>query len=209
MTDRLSSAALMWIEAAINQALQYDPGTRAAISALEGKVVAIESTLPPLKFFVLHYDDGISLMSQYEGEPDTVLKGTALSLVTLAAVGQDQVSFFATGVEVEGNQELLRSVRQTLVNLDVDWEAILAKLIGDVPAHLLGQALRSATNWQKSAFGRAGDVLTGFHQEEAQITPSRAESEHFYQEVQKLKQDVDRAEARITHLAGLQQGGES
>ncbi len=190
----------MWIEAAINRALDYDPASRQAIAELDGQIICIESTLPSLRFFVLPDPDGLILMEQYEGEADTTLKGSVLSLATLAIVGQEQVSFFATGVEVRGSQELLRNVRQILLNLDVDWEAILAKLIGDVPAHFVGKGLRSAANWRRSAATRAGDVFTGFNQEELRVVPTKSEAETFYREVSQLKQGVDRAAARLNQL---------
>lgn len=199
--DRLHSTALMGVETAINQALQYDPATRAAIAELEGTVLAIESTLPPIKFFAIHGNDGITLMGQYEGEPDTILKGTALSLAGLALDGQNLSSFFDTGVDVRGNPELLGKIRHIMKNLDVDWEAILSKLVGDVPAHLVGQSLRSLGRWRKDAAGRAGDVFTGFSQEEIRLTPTRSETEHFFDKVRHLNKDVDRIAARISKLA--------
>ncbi len=199
----------MWTETAINRALDYDPASRAAIAELEGQVVCIESTLPPLRFYVLHDPDGLMLLENYEGEPDTTLTGSALSLATLAVVGQEQVSFFATGIEVRGSQELLRKIREILIKLDVDWEAILAKLIGDVPAHLLGSGLRSAANWHRTAFGRAGAAFSGFNQEELRVVPTKPEVETFFRDVGKLKQDVDRASARVMRLIEQQQGENS
>jgi len=204
--DSLHRTALMAVETAIGQALQYDPATRAAIAELEGTVLAVESTLPPVKFYAIHSSAGITLMGQYEGKPDTTLKGTALSLAGLALDGQNRSSFFGTGVEVRGNPELLGKIRNIMKNLDVDWEAILANLIGDVPAHLIGKSLRSLDHWRKQATGRAGSVFTDFHQEEARPTPARSETEQFSREVRDLSKDVDRLAARIDKLAIQRQG---
>lgn len=196
----LHSSALMAVESAINSALEFDPATRNAIGELAGKVLAVECTLPPLTFYIIHSEQGINLMSRYEGVPDTTLHGTALSLAALAVDGEDRVSFYGTGVEVRGDHDLLRQIRKILKNLDVDWEAALAKLIGDVPAHLVGESLRGATKWQKQAAERAGSAAAAFSQEEARLTPSTNEVNQFNREVKLLSDDVDRLAARINKL---------
>lgn len=206
----LHSSALMAVESAINSALEYDPATRNAIGELAGKVLAVECSLPPLTFYVIHSEQGINLMSRYEGTPDTTLHGTALSLAALAADGEDRVSFYGTGVEVRGDHDLLRQIRKIFKSLDVDWEAALSKLIGDVPAHLVGESLRGATKWQKQAAERAGSAAAAFSQEEVRLTPSAIEVENFNREVKLLNEDVNRLAARINKLNILlnQQNGE-
>lgn len=196
----LHSSALMAVETAINNALAYDPATLQSIAGLAGKVLTVECTLPPLTFHIIHTEQGISLMSHYEGTADTTLKGSALSLAALAVDGQDRVSFYGTGVEVRGDHDLLREIRRIFANLEVDWEAALAKLIGDVPAHLVGESLRSAANWQKQATERAGSAAAAFSQEEAKLTPGRAEMTHFSQKVKLLSEDTDRLAAHINRL---------
>lgn len=196
----LHSTALMAVETAVNGALEYDPATLNAIAELAGKVLTVECTLPPLTFHIIHTEQGISLMSRYEGIADTTLRGTALSLASLAVDGEDRVSFYGTGVEVRGDHDLLRQIRKILKNLDVDWEGALAKLIGDVPAHLVGKSLRGAAKWQKQAAERAGSAAAAFTQEEVRLTPSSAEAEQFNREVRLLSEDVDRLAARLNRL---------
>jgi ubiquinone biosynthesis protein UbiJ len=196
----LQSTALMGVEAAINKALEYDPATQNAIGELSGKVLAVECTLPPLTFYAVHSEKDITLMAQYEGEPDTTLRGSALSLSSLATDGQDRVSFFDTGVEVRGDHDLLRQIKKIMKNLDVDWEAALAQLIGDVPAHLVGEAIRSSTNWQQHVAERASTAAAEFSQEEVRLTPSRSEVDSFNTEVKHMANDVDRLAARVNKL---------
>ncbi|WP_461481488.1 ubiquinone biosynthesis accessory factor UbiJ [Porticoccus sp.] len=196
----LHSSALLAVESAINGALEYDPATRNAIGELAGKVLAVECTLPPLTFYIVHSEQAINLLSRYEGTADTSLRGTALSLAALAVDGEDRVSFYGTGVDVRGDHDLLRQIRKILKNLDVDWEAALAKLIGDVPAHLVGESLRGASKWQKQAAERAGSAAAAFTQEEVRLTPSANEVAHFSREVKLLSEDVDRLAARLNKL---------
>jgi len=199
--NTVKTSALMTVESIINKALEYDPATQSAMGELAGKVLAIECTLPPLTFYAVHSETDISLLGQYEGEPDTTLRGSALSLATLAIDGQDRVSFFDTGVEVRGDHDLLRQIRKILKNLDIDWEAALSQLIGDVPAHLIGESLRTSAKWQKDAVERASSAAAEFSQEEVRLTPSKNEVDHFNGEVKHLANDVDRLAARINKLS--------
>lgn len=198
--DTVKTSALMAVEASINTALEYDPATQQAIGELTGKVLAIDCTLPPLKFYAIHGDNTIHLMGQYEGEPDTTLRGSALALASLAIDGQDRVSFFDTGVEVRGDHDLLRQIKKILKNLEVDWEAALSQLIGDVPAHLIGESLRTSARWQKELAERASHAAAEFSQEEVRLTPSRHEVDAFNSEVKHLANDVERLSARINKL---------
>ena|GEM_PF-14027 len=198
--NAVKTSALMAVEVAINKSLEYDPATQNALGELAGKVLAIECTLPSLIFYVVHSETDISLMGQYEGEPDTTLRGSALSLSSLATDGQDRVSFFDTGVEVRGDHDLLRQIKKVLKNLDIDWEAALSQLIGDVPAHLVGEALRTSAKWQKDVAQRASSAAAEFSQEEVRLTPSQNEAGQFNKEVKHLANDVDRLTARMNKL---------
>jgi ubiquinone biosynthesis protein UbiJ len=193
----LHSSALMAVETAINSGLKYDSATRKALGEMNGQALEINCTLPPLSFYIIFGADGVSLLSHYEGTANTSLRGTALSLAALATNAEDKVSFYGTGVEVEGDHDLLRQIRRILKHLDVDWEAALAKLIGDVPAHLVGESLRSAATWQTRTAERAASAAAEFAQEEIRLTPSANEVAHFRTQIRQLSTDVDRLAARI------------
>lgn len=196
----VKTAALAMIETTINNALAYDPATQNAMKVLAGKVIAIQCTLPSLTFYVVHGEHDISLMSTFEGELDTTLKGTSLALAALAIDGQDRVTFFDSGVEVRGDQDLLRRIKKILKSLDIDWEAALSQLVGDVPAHLIGESLRATSRWQRDSINRARTAAVEFSQEEIRLTPSKNEVNQFNQEVKHLACDTDRLSARMNKL---------
>lgn len=194
------ATALAAVEKLINQALAYDPASRQAIARLQGKVVAIESTFPPLAFFVLYEPGGIRLRHSVAETPNTRLKGSAAALAALAVNGQQQASLYNSGVEISGDQALLQQVREILGNLDIDWEAALARLLGDVPAHLVADSLRKAGQWGKTNLGRTTTNLSEFSIEEIRLLPSRVEANAFSDGIKRLRQDVDRIAARISKL---------
>jgi ubiquinone biosynthesis protein UbiJ len=82
-----------------------------------------------------------------------------------------------------------------------DPEEELSLVIGDVPAHQLGRLARGAFTWSRHAAATAlqniGEYLG---HERADLVP-RAEGEQFMAEAERLREDVDRLEARINQLS--------
>jgi ubiquinone biosynthesis protein UbiJ len=87
-----------------------------------------------------------------------------------------------------------------MAELDIDWEAALAELIGDVPAHLLGETIRNSAEFRSNALNRAQSALAEVSQEELRLTPSKNEYQSFVQSVRHLSTDVDRLAARANKL---------
>ena len=71
----LTTAAIAALEAAINTALRYDPGTKIALAELEGQVLSINSTVPRFRIFLAPGSEGVSLMGNFEGEITSELRG--------------------------------------------------------------------------------------------------------------------------------------
>ncbi len=197
--NTLQSAALAAAEQLINQSLSYDPASLEAIAGLQDRVIAVDCTFPPLNFYVQHHSGGLRLSIDLEGDADTRLRGSALALATLA-VEREQTSLAGSGVEITGDQALLQRVSGILRNMDIDWEAALAKLIGDVPAHMVGEAIRSASQWREQAAERATATLSEFGVEEAQLLPNHYQAATFADQVGQLRKDVDRLSARVSKI---------
>jgi ubiquinone biosynthesis protein UbiJ len=81
-----------------------------------------------------------------------------------------------------------------------DLEGELAKWIGDIPAHAVGEIARGTRAW----LTRAGDALrmntAEYLQEESRAMPAPLEAQAFYGDVEKLRDDVERAAARLARL---------
>lgn len=196
----VQAAALAALQHLINGALVYDPATLHAFAELKGKIIAVHCTFPPLGFTIEFDANGIRLVQDLQqGAAHTTLTGTALTLASLA-INPNRTSLYDSGVSISGDQALLQKLNTVLRNLDIDWEAALAKLLGDVPAHLIGQTLRAAGQWQRTASARMADAAVEFTVEEARLLPSRPEFEAFSEQVLQLRRDVDRLAVRIAKL---------
>ena len=96
----LQSGAFEAAETLVNGALKYDPATLRKMAELEGKLLLIESTLPPLKLAVETTSQGIMLHSNWHDEADTRVSGSLLSILSMALSSEPQKSFSGTGLQV-------------------------------------------------------------------------------------------------------------
>lgn len=69
-----------------------------------------------------------------------------------------------------------------------------------MPAHALGQAVRGAAAWLERAGGALRMNTAEYLQEESRAMPAPLEAQAFYADVEKLRDDVERAAARLARL---------
>jgi ubiquinone biosynthesis protein UbiJ len=193
----LQSGAFEAAESLINSALKYDPATLRKMGELEGKVLLIESTMPPLKLAMETNGQGIMLHSNWQDKADTTVSGSLISIAGLAVNSASQASFSGSGVNVSGDLDLLLKINNLMAELNVDWEAILASVIGDIPAHLMADKLRKSAAMAKDVGQRAKSAAAEVAKEELRVTPTSPEFKGFSQQVRELSSGVERAAARI------------
>jgi ubiquinone biosynthesis protein UbiJ len=196
----LQAGAFNGLELAINSALKYDPATLRELTALEGQVLLVDCTVPAMRIAIQTSQQRIILHSSWDDEAAVTLQGSLIALAKMAANASDTSSFAGSGVQLSGDLETLHKLQKILPQLNIDWEGALADIIGDVPAHMVGSALRKSAEIAQQNKQRVTTALTEFAQEELQLIPSQNAFAQFKQEVRKMASDTDRIKARITAL---------
>lgn len=194
----LSTASIAALEAAINGALRYDPGTRLALTKLQGQVLAISVITPEFDLYLIPDEDSLRLQGHYEGEVTTRLRGHLPALSQLAIANSTSLS--DSGVEVIGSTTLLSNLQRTLGSLEIDWEEALSQLLGDVLGHQAAQRIRQRVGWAGERLTSAQRLLSEYLTEELGSLPAAAELDDFYQQVDRLRMGTDRLGSRIEQL---------
>lgn len=206
MTTRdLSYAGL---EAALNGYLGLDPVTRQRLAALHGRTVGVEVLGLGLTLFFTADEAGVlQVFGRHEGEPDCWLRGAPLDLLRAGegAAGADQL--FRQRVRIEGDSALAQRFGAILAGIDIDWEEQLARLVGDVAAHEVGEAARAAQDFGARTGRTAERNLREYLQEEARLVPTRYEVKEFLDAVDAVRDDVERLAARVDRLRRRAGGG--
>ena len=199
LTAEITVATTAAIEQAINSLLRLDPDSRAMMSRFSGKVIALQIEGTGLTLYCLPGEDGMNIMTAYEGPVDTTIAGRPWAILRLA-LGDSKKVLFSGDVTIHGDVELGQRFKQTLDRLDIDWEEHLARLTNDVVAHKAGYVASEIGKWLNNAAQRLSRDGAEYLQQEIYTTPTRADVEGFYRDVETLRDDVDRLQARLQIL---------
>lgn len=201
-------ALLAGLEAAMNRTLALDSATLERMRALQGKVIAVElrlvddetgaATENPV-LYVLPGPAGVRLMGQFEGRPDTTLRGSPLGLARMAMGGTGE-GLFTGEVEIHGDVALGQRFRRIWDGLEIDWEEHLSQYTGDILAHQAGNIVRGLGEWGRQGAARLRQDLGEYLQEERRDLPHRNETAAFLGAVDRLRDDVERIDARVRRL---------
>lgn len=197
-----SSALAAVIETALNGYLALDPEVRSRCAALDGSVIAMQLKGLALTLYFLPTTDRIDVLGHYEGEPDTLLTGTPASLFRLAVVRSEE-QLFNSGVEFHGDTEKGERFRDILASVDIDWEELLSRVTGDAIAHQMGNMARSLTATATQGLTSLQEDVSEYLREESRLVPTAIEVDNLLEEIDTVRLDTDRLDARIQRLEKL------
>jgi ubiquinone biosynthesis accessory factor UbiJ len=188
------------IENVLNRGLPRSPRARQLCRELQGRRVAIE-VIGFTRFIVESTGETLSVTRDATVTAEAELAGGPLSLMALVRSNPEDV-LQRGDVQIRGDAQLAQRFRELAMLLRPDIEEELSQVIGDVPAHQIGRFARAALGWgQKAAQTTVRNVAEYLAHERQHLVP-RAEGDQLLKGVDRLREDVDRMEARIGVLAG-------
>jgi ubiquinone biosynthesis protein UbiJ len=185
------------LEEMLNRRIAGSSRARGMLAALAGRSMELRFAATPLRIRIAESSGSLTMRPAGEEPADAVIEGTPLSFLRLAT-GDAASSIRAGGMDVRGDAEIAEGFRRLLEAARPDFEEELSRFTGDVAAHYLAGIARDA-----AAFGRrAGDTLARntaeYLTEESRDLPVRIEVEEFLEDVDRLREAVDRLESRVS-----------
>jgi ubiquinone biosynthesis protein UbiJ len=193
---------MLLLEKAFNNYLALDPEAPEKLAAFDGKLICIEVLGVNKNIYLFVNGSRIDVMPDCDIEPDTVISGTPAALLKLGINRDAAPLLFAREIEIRGDVRLGRQFRALLTEMDIDWEEQLATIVGDVAAHHVMQVFNGLRAWGRSAAENFTDDVGEYLQEESRDVVSGAEMETFFDDVDALRNDTDRLEAKIKQYMG-------
>jgi len=189
---------LNFIESELNRCIGESTAARELLARLEGTSFAVHVEGLGLTG-VLHADgERLRLDSDATGATAT-LSATPFDLVRLLRA--DGVSGVKrTRAALSGDLEVAERYAKMLKLARPDVEEEVAKWVGDVPAHALGEVVRGVGAWLTRAGGALRMNTAEYLQEESRAVPAPLEAQGFYADVERLRDDVERFAARLARL---------
>lgn len=196
----IKDASYFAIETALNGYLSLDPEISSQFAKLHGNSIGFELLgLGMTLFFIPNQTGQIQVLSQYEDEPDCLVRGSPISLLRSSGNNSaDQI--FSGNVQIEGNSALAQEFTRILLQVDVDWEELLSQLTGDIIAHQIGSQFRNARFWLKRNTDSTELNIQEYLQEEIRLVPGFYELDNFFTEVDLLRDQSERLSARLQRL---------
>jgi ubiquinone biosynthesis protein UbiJ len=187
------------IENLLNRDLPRSPRAQQLCEELKGKSARIEAAGLGWRLDCESLGSSLRLVKsqQAQREPDAAIAGSLISLAALAGRNPEEV-IQRGDVTIRGDAEIAQKFRELAMLLKPDIEEELSKLIGDTPAHQAFRLVRAATGFGRRAV-RTGvrNVAEYLAHERGDLVP-RAEAEDFYRSVERLREDLDRLDARAS-----------
>jgi ubiquinone biosynthesis protein UbiJ len=196
----VNTALIATLESLLNRAIHLDPETPARLVPLHGKAIQMELLGVGSSLYFFPDPSGIQILSDYEAEADCTLRGSPLDLMGMGNTRQSADQLFQGRVSIEGDTALAQAFGALLTDLEIDWEEQLSRITGDIAAHQIGNLVRSALNWGHSVSETAEQNLKEYLQEELRLLPGHNELAPFLEEVDRLRDDTERLEARFVRL---------
>jgi ubiquinone biosynthesis protein UbiJ len=184
--------------AALNRGIEGSSTARAALARVAGRTLVVEMLDTKLAITVTAVENRLLLAGETAATWDARIKGTFFSLLSMLVghEGGERVG----RVAIEGDAEIAREFRELLKLAVPDLEEELARQFGDVTAHQIGRASRTAFDWGRKAIATFGQNMSEFLQEENRTVVPKVELEEFASEVDRLREAVDRLDARLRKL---------
>ncbi len=190
------------LEGGLNQLFAMDPETFEQLNRFKGSIIAFHITDMEQTLYFFPDQQGIQVISHYEGDADTIISGSLMAFARMAMADEKTktTAVFKGDISIKGDIALGQHFQSLFKQLDIDWEEHLSHITGDVIAHSLGNLARGFFGWGKDAFNSLTMDVSEYVQYESRDIASGPELNHYNTEIDQIRSDVDRAEARINRL---------
>ncbi len=190
----------------LNRNIREMTPARELCEQLDGKTIAIRVRDTSLAMYFQFDAETVTLTSEFASDPDLLIEGSILTLGSLLGPGGGNAASGAGSVRdgaltMTGDVQTAQTFQELLSYAKPDMEEQLSTVVGDVAAHRMGEFVRGVVNWARGARSTMGSNIREYLQEESGDLPSRYETERFSRQVDTLRDDVARLEARLDRLA--------
>ncbi len=187
------------IENVLNRGLPRSPRARELCCELEGRRIGV-AVRGMTRLLIESTGETLRITRDATAEAEAEISGGPFSLMALAGESPDAV-LQRGDVEIRGDAALAQKFRELALLLRPDVEEELSFAVGDVAAHQMGRAARAAFSLGRRAASTTLRNVGEFLAHEKQDLVPRAEGDQLLKGVDSLREDVDRAEARLDLLA--------
>lgn len=192
----------MIIEYAINKILQMDPELIKIMQPLQHKIVSIKCTqFPKITLYGLFDIDHLNiLINRHDLQADTEISGDFSSFMQLLSA-KEQIPLSSLGIKIYGDLATAQNLEIFIKKLDLDWQEYLAQITNDQFSEATSKILTKSIKIARQQANSLTMMMSDYLLYEKELIASSAMLEEFYVAIDKLRNAVDRLQARMEHYA--------
>lgn len=185
---------------ALNKAIQTDPTSQQRLSALDGTRFKVCLTDINLVMIFSANQDTVTITPEDDCVCHVTVKGTSLAFIQSLLAGNNAASAKKFALHIEGSTHTAQAWQQLFAQCNVDWQALLAPIVGEQPAHQGLKFARFIHQQTKKVAQKLCQDSAEYLKHEKQILVPEHRIQYFSHEVTDLRQATERLEARIYRL---------
>ncbi|GEM_PF-4168138 len=185
------------LEKIINRALRYDPSALSKLSTIKNQIIEVNCEDWRMRFFILCESDGLHFEKKISNAATTVVTGTLNNFLHIFIKGADTKTVFEHPIDIQGSTHTVEVLRDIFKNLDMDLEERLSHFLGDALAHQIFYHAKKTKNGVKNAGEKLFEQTKEYIHCESRNVVTKKQAEKFYSDIAKLRDDVERIEAKI------------
>ena len=189
---------LALLERGLNHTLRDSPTAARLLAQLNGQALALHAEELGRMLYLVAHPAGLQVLMQVDRPAQATLSGTLFSLSRLAAGSAS--GRLPPGVRLSGEIEVAEQFQRLLALARPDFEALLARALGDALAHSVGTRLQRIGRWVSRSLFSLGQDASEYLRYETDLLPDRSEVAAWIDEVDRLRDDVARLAARVERL---------
>lgn len=188
------------LETAVNQLQRLDNSAQEKRKQLQGNVIGLCLKELDLPLYFIISEQQIDIVNQYEGEADCFISVSIKAIDKLQDNQQTTTLIKSGELEVVGDIQLVQQFASLMTELDIDWEELLSKKVGDPLAHKINHHFQQITQQgcQQLAHFKKQSAL--YLTEEIKVAPSALEVAHFCDQVSDLQKQSEQLQQKVTRL---------
>ncbi len=189
---------LALLERGLNHTLRDSPAAARLLAQLNGQALALHAEELGRTLYLVAHPAGLQVLMQADRPAQATLSGTLFGLSRLAAGSAS--GRLPPGVRLSGEIEVAEQFQRLLALARPDFEALLARTLGDALAHSVGTGLQRIGRWVGRSLFSLGQDASEYLRYETDLLPDRFEVTAWVDEVDRLRDDVARLAARVERL---------
>lgn len=186
--------------AVLNRMVALDPELPAQLLPLEGRSLSFHLAAPPLAFSARLRDGRFEIgpVSSTE-ESDLSLSASLGALFSQLLPGREHTASVGS-MRINGDAELARLLQQLMQRYQPDIEGLFVSVFGDVLGVQLARAVKQGFDALRDGSKALARDGAEFLTEESRDVVAKAELEAFHDDVDELRDAVERLERRMQRL---------